>query len=75
MKKKLKKAMKKRLRKLVRKHGAEVAATLVTGFLTGLAAARGSSARAVHRESLQRARAALRTHPDVPGAAAGVTIS
>ena len=39
MKKKLKKAMKKRLRKLVLKHGAEVALALVTGFLSGLAAA------------------------------------
>jgi hypothetical protein len=39
MKKKLKKAIKKRLRKLVRKHGAELALTLVTGFLGGLAAA------------------------------------
>lgn len=42
MKKKLKKAVKKRLRKLVRKHGPEVAATLVTGFIGGLAAAWGS---------------------------------
>jgi hypothetical protein len=53
MKKKLKKAVKKRLRKLVRKHGPEVAATLVTGFISGLAAARGSG----------HARAAMPSYP------------
>ena len=42
MKKKLKKALKKRVRKLVVKHGPEVAATLLTGFVSGLAAARKS---------------------------------
>ncbi|HET7231677.1 MAG TPA: hypothetical protein VFJ16_16825 [Longimicrobium sp.] len=40
MKKKLKKALKKRVRKLVVKHGPEVAAALLTGFVSGLAAAR-----------------------------------
>jgi hypothetical protein len=40
MKKKLKKAMKKRLRKLVKQHGLEVATSLVTGFLGGLAASK-----------------------------------
>jgi hypothetical protein len=42
MKKKLKKAMKQRLRRLVRKHGIEVATTMVTGFLGGLAASKGA---------------------------------
>jgi hypothetical protein len=42
MKAKLKKEMKKRLRRLAKKHGVEVATTLVTGFLGGLANAKDS---------------------------------
>lgn len=45
-KKKLKKSLRKRLRKLVTRHGPEVAAILITGFVSDLAASRKSKHRA-----------------------------